>query len=376
MDFTQKRQDKTDEIMKTEILKLPQAGDAAYRRAAELLQAGGLVAFPTETVYGLGGNALDPEASRKIYAAKGRPSDNPLIVHVAELDAVPPLVQEVPEQAKRLMERFWPGPLTIILKASNLVPRETTGGLATVALRMPDHPVALEMIRAAGCPVAAPSANTSGRPSPTRASHVAEDLCGKIDLILDGGEVGIGVESTIVDLTGDIPVILRPGYITKAMLEEVLGTVKIDPAIAKINEGTLLTGDEPPKAPGMKYRHYAPKAPLTLVQGTAEAVFEKLKELAVRSKAEGQRVGIICADDAPLDFFADVVYHVGSRDDRLEQAQKIYDVLRQCDEDGLDVIYADDFGLELDEDLGYAVQNRLMKAAGGRIIREDGEGET
>jgi L-threonylcarbamoyladenylate synthase len=360
-------------MMNTQTLKLPQDGAYAYELAAELLNKGGLVAFPTETVYGLGGNALDPEASKKIYAAKGRPSDNPLIVHVADVADVEPLVEEIPEGAKRLMEAFWPGPLTIILKASSRIPRETTGGLDTVALRMPDHPVALAMIRAAKLPIAAPSANTSGRPSPTKAEHVAQDLDGRIELILDGGEVGIGVESTIVDMTGPIPMILRPGYITKTMLEEVLGEVRIDPAIAKINQGELITGAEPPKAPGMKYRHYAPKAPLTLVQGEEQDVFERLKCLAEKARGEGQRVGVICSDAAQMEPYADVVYHVGNRDDRLELAQRIYDVLRQCDADGLDVIYADDFGLELDEGLGYAVQNRLMKAAGGRILREDGK---
>lgn len=359
--------------MNTQIMKLPQAGAAAYEQAADILKKGGLVAFPTETVYGLGGNALDPEASKRIYAAKGRPSDNPLIVHVADVEAVELLAEEVSERAKRLMEAFWPGPLTVILKAGPVVPRETTGGLSTVALRMPDHPVALELIRAAGLPIAAPSANTSGRPSPTRAEHVAEDLDGRIDMILDGGDVGIGVESTIVDLTGEAPVILRPGYITRSMLEAVLGEVMIDPAIVRINEGQLMKSDEPPKAPGMKYRHYAPKAPLTLVQGTDAAVVEKLKDLAADARAQGLRVGVICSDEAQLEPYADVVYHVGNRASRLELAQNIYDILRRCDADRLDVIYADDFGLEHDTELGYAVQNRLMKAAGGRIIREDGD---
>lgn len=359
--------------MKTQIYKLPEVGVTAYEQAAHILNNGGLVAFPTETVYGLGGNALDPEASRKIYAAKGRPSDNPLIVHVAAPEAVRPLTREIPETAKRLMAEFWPGPLTIILRASGSVPRETTGGLETVALRMPDHPVALSLLRKAGIPIAAPSANTSGRPSPTKARHVAEDLEGRIEMILDGGDVGIGVESTIVDLTGQVPVILRPGYISKAMLENVLGEVRIDPAIARINEGQLTGSDEPPRAPGMKYRHYAPEAPLTLVQGTSEVVEEKLKALAAAARTKGCRVGVICSDTAQMEQYADVVYHVGNRENRLELAQKIYDVLRQCDADHLDVIYADDFGLELDADLGYAVQNRLMKAAGGRILREDGE---
>ncbi len=362
--------------MKTQIIKLSEAGETAYAQAADILKNGGLVAFPTETVYGLGGNALDPEASKKIYGAKGRPSDNPLIVHVADISSVEPLVTELPREAGLLMKAFWPGPLTIILNVSPLVPKETTGGLSTVAIRMPSHPAALALIRAAGLPIAAPSANASGRPSPTRAEHVAEDLSGRIDMILDGGAVGIGVESTIVDLTGEIPLILRPGYITKAMLEQVLGTVKIDPAIARINEGEMISGNEPPKAPGMKYRHYAPRAPLTLVQGTKDAVREKLVSLAKEAREQGLKVGLICEDGTELEDRADAVYYVGNRQNRLELAQRIYDVLRQCDADGLDVIYADDFGLEMDKDLGYAVQNRLMKAAGGRVLRGDGDDGT
>ena len=361
--------------MKTQICVLPDDKAVVYDLAADILQHGGLVAFPTETVYGLGGNALDRDASRKIYAAKGRPSDNPLIVHVSEIDEVIPLVKEVTKSSRRLMEKFWPGPLTIILNASDKVPRETTGGLSTVALRMPDNEVALEMIRRAHVPVAAPSANTSGRPSPTKASHVAEDLDGKIDLIIDGGDVGIGVESTIVDMTGDKPVILRPGFITKAMLEEVLGEVLIDPAIRKINEGQLINSSEPPKAPGMKYRHYAPKAPLTLVQGSRAEVAVKLRELAGEAKKQGLKVGIICEDGECFDGYGDKVYHVGDRDDTLTLSQKIYDVLRQCDQDKLDVIFSDDFGLEHDEELGYAVQNRLMKAAGGHVLSADNQGE-
>lgn len=356
--------------MDTRIIKMPDGGEAVYEEAADIIRRGGLVAFPTETVYGLGGNALDSEAARKIYAAKGRPSDNPLIVHVSDVNMVEGLSAEVPESARKLMDAFWPGPLTIILEASEKVPRQTTGGLKTVALRMPNNPVALELIRRTKLPIAAPSANASGRPSPTKAEHVASDLSGRIDMILDGGDVEIGVESTIVDLTGDIPQILRPGYITKEMIENVIGSVEIDPAIAHINEGQMVMGDEPPKAPGMKYRHYAPKAPLTVVEGDEAKVEESLKALATEAKAKGQRVGIICSDAAKLEAYADVVYHVGSREDREIQARLIYDVLRRCDDDELDVIFADDFGLEDDSGLGYAVQNRLMKAAGGSVIRK------
>lgn len=224
-------------------------------KAGEILKSGGLVAFPTETVYGLGGDALNPEASAKIYAAKGRPSDNPLIVHIADMEALKVLASEVPEKAKLLADRFWPGPLTMIMPKSDAVPYATTGGLDTVAIRMPSHPTAYELIRSSGVYIAAPSANTSGRPSPTTAQHVYEDLNGRIDMIIDSGKVDIGLESTIVDLTGEIPTILRPGYITRAMLEEVVGPVTIDKAILAEHEDPNLR----PKAPGMKYKHYAPE---------------------------------------------------------------------------------------------------------------------
>ena len=222
----------------------------AIKKAGDILKAGGLVAFPTETVYGLGGNALDPQASMKIYAAKGRPSDNPLIVHIAELEQLEKITTEIPEGAKILAEKYWPGPLTMIVWKNEKVPYETTGGMDTVAIRMPNHPVALALIDESGCMIAAPSANTSGKPSPTEAGHVALDLDGKIPMILDGGSVGIGIESTIIDLTEKVPMILRPGYITKEMLEEVLGEeVRIDPGIIAADS------TKKPKAPGMKYKH-------------------------------------------------------------------------------------------------------------------------
>ena len=228
-------------------------------KAAEIWKKGGLVAFPTETVYGLGGNGLDKEASRKIYAAKGRPSDNPLILHIAAKEQVEALVSKVSDAGRLLMESFWPGPLTLIFPKAECVPLETTGGLNTVAIRMPNHPIAQALLKKSGLPIAAPSANVSGRPSPTLADHVIEDMDGRIDMIVDGGEVGIGVESTIVDVTGEIPTILRPGYITEEMLRNVVGEVDVDPAVA----GSV-SAEIKPKAPGMKYRHYAPKAPMGL----------------------------------------------------------------------------------------------------------------
>jgi len=261
--------------MKTKLVKMD-----ALKEAGEIIRAGGLVAFPTETVYGLGADAMNSEAAAKIYAAKGRPSDNPLIVHIADMEQVDQLAENVPEQARKIMEAFWPGPLTVILNKKETVPDGTTGGLKTVAVRMPSHPDARALIRESGRMIAAPSANTSGRPSPTTALHVLEDMDGKIPMILDGGPVGIGIESTIVDMTGEVPMILRPGYITKAMLESVVGTVQVDPAVA----GRQMPKNVVAKAPGMKYRHYAPKGQLTLVEGDAGKVIEKINQLAQEKK--------------------------------------------------------------------------------------------
>lgn len=248
------------------VIKGDNADEEQIRQAGDILKAGGLVAFPTETVYGLGGDALNPDSSKKIYAAKGRPSDNPLIVHICRWEDIYRIAEPVTEEAKRLAEAFWPGPLTMILQKKDTVPKETTGGLDTVAIRFPSHPVARRLIEAAGGFVAAPSANASGRPSPTMAEYVAEDMNGRIDMILDGGAVGIGLESTIVDVSGPEPIILRPGYVTQEMLEKVLGEVELDQTIL---DGTTA---QRPKAPGMKYRHYAPKGELSIVEGSAEAV--------------------------------------------------------------------------------------------------------
>lgn len=242
-------------MMNTKIERVnpEQIDETIMEEAGRLIAEGELVAFPTETVYGLGGDALHPEAARKIYAAKGRPSDNPLIVHIADFSDMERVAREVPEAARKLAGAFWPGPLTMIVWKSDAVPMATTGGMDTVAVRMPNHPVALDLIRKSGCLIAAPSANTSGRPSPTEASHVAEDLSGRIAMILDGGPVGIGIESTIIDLTETKPMVLRPGYITPQMLSEVLGEeVIIDPGIIAADD------TRKPKAPGMKYKHYRP----------------------------------------------------------------------------------------------------------------------
>ncbi len=346
--------------MDTKVVKIDkeQIDDEKLMEAAEILRAGGLVAFPTETVYGLGANALNEEAAKKIYAAKGRPSDNPLIAHISKPEELAPLVKEVPEAGKKLMEAYWPGPLTIILKKKKEVPYETTGGLDTVAIRMPDNPVALAFIREAGVPIAAPSANVSGKPSPTTAEHVKCDLDGRIDIILDGGPVDIGLESTIVDMTGKVPVILRPGYIDTNMLSEVFDKVDRDPALSG-NVGK----DVKPKAPGMKYRHYAPEGELTIISGDADKVSKRINELAVQyDEAE---TGIITTTENRDSYNYGKVICIGSRNDELSIAHGLYGALREMDEYKIKHIYIEGFS---DENLGDAIMNRLMKAAGHKII--------
>ena len=326
--------------------------------AGALLKEGALVAFPTETVYGLGANALDSEAAAKIYAAKGRPSDNPLIVHIADMDALSLIVAEIPEAAKKLAAKFWPGPLTMVMKKSEVVPYGTTGGLDTVAVRMPAHPIALEMIRHGGGYIAAPSANTSGRPSPTLASHVADDMDGIVPLILDGGAVGIGIESTIVDLTDEIPTILRPGFITKEMLQEVVGEVQID-------KGLDADSKTPPKAPGMKYRHYAPKAELMIVEGSSEAVVAKINALVKENEEKGICTGIIGTEETISRYPTGIVKCMGTRSDELSISSHLYGILREFDESDAQVIYSESFE---EGAMGSAIMNRLLKAAGHKII--------
>lgn len=349
-----------EDMMKTILADMRERIDPdLMEQAGQILKKGGLVAFPTETVYGLGGDALNAEASRKIYAAKGRPSDNPLIVHIADMEALAPIVSEVQEAAGKLAEAFWPGPLTMILRKSDLVPPSTTGGLDTVAVRMPNHPVALELIRRGGGYVAAPSANTSGRPSPTRASHVMDDLDGKIDMVLDGGDVKIGVESTIVDLTEDIPMVLRPGYINLEMLRKVLGEVRMDPG---------LHGNDPafhPKAPGMKYRHYAPKADLTIVEGGEGNVKAAISELSAKRVKAGEKVGIIATDEDASFYRYGIVKSAGTRTDEITISAHLYSILREFDDLGVTVIYSEAFDSPL---LGQAIMNRLIKAAGHQVI--------
>ena len=333
--------------------------DEELKEASAVIRSGGLVAFPTETVYGLGGDATNPEASRKIYAVKGRPSDNPLIVHIADFSQLRNIVAEVPQEAEKLAEAFWPGPLTMILRKNDVIPYETTGGLDTVAIRMPSHPVARAFLQDSGCMIAAPSANTSGRPSPTTAQHVWEDLHGKIEILLDGGPVGIGIESTIVDLSEERPMILRPGFITQEMLSAVLGDVGMDPGLASENS------KQPPKAPGMRYRHYAPKADLTLVEGTMEEVISKINALTREAQAMGKSVGVLATEENKDCYVADHVIVIGQRQDEAEIARHLFDVLRQFDDLQVDLIYSESF---VAAGVGQAIMNRLLKAAGHKRI--------
>lgn len=329
-------------------------------QAGEIIRNGGLVAFPTETVYGLGGDGLNPDSSRKIYAAKGRPSDNPLIIHIYRMEDLEILVKEIPESARKLAEAFWPGPLTMILPKADVVPKETTGGLDTVAVRMPSHKVALAFIKAAGGFVAAPSANLSGKPSPTLAKYVLEDMDGRIDMIIDGGDIAIGLESTIVDLTGDVPMILRPGYITLDMLKDVLGEVTMDP--------TLMDGDckERPKAPGMRYRHYAPKGDMLIIEGKPDKVVKEINMLVEESRQKGYKTGVIATAENAEKYRADVVKVVGNRGDDTAIAASLYRILREFDDEEADAIYSESFAAD---GIGQAIMNRLLKAAGHKYIK-------
>ena len=339
--------------MKT-IVFHPETDNTAIQQAAAILRHGGLLGIPTETVYGLGANALDETAVLHIFEAKGRPQDNPLILHVPGADWLELYCHDIPPVAYALAERFWPGPLTMILPRRDIVPLRTTGGLETVGVRCPDHPMTLAIIREAGIPVAAPSGNTSGRPSPTTAQHMLEDMDGKIDGIVDGGPCSVGVESTIIDLTVTPPRLLRPGGLPLEALEEVLGTVTVDKAVRQ-----KLTDGEQAKAPGMKYRHYAPKAPVTVITGTPGA------SAAYIAAHLTKHSGVICFDEyAPL-FEGHTIHRLGPAGDKLAQAQHVFDALRTFDGTDVTEIFAqcpDEGGL------GLAVGNRLKKAAGFHVI--------
>ena len=334
--------------METKIYKVTSAESPLIKEAAELLRKGGIVAIPTETVYGLAGNALDGSVTQKIYKAKGRPSDNPLIVHISEYSQWAPLVKEIPESAKALADKFWPGPLTVILPKSQLIPDEVSGGLDTVAVRMPSNEIARKIISNAGVPLAAPSANTSGKPSPTSAKHVIDDLSGKIDAIVDGGNCDVGVESTVISLAVSPPRLLRPGGITPEMLTEVLGEIEIDDAVYnKLAEGQTAA------SPGMKYKHYSPKAEIVLIKSDLEAFIAYAKKNATESSA------VLCFEGEESSMpIRSVTY--GKKDDALSQAKNIFDALRRLDEIGADRVFA---RYPKNDGVGLAVFNRLIRAA-------------
>ncbi len=348
------------------MIKEDESSEEALREAGKCLREGGLVAFPTETVYGLGGDAMNPSSARKIYEAKGRPSDNPLIVHIYRWEDIYGVASRVPGEARIIADAFWPGPLTMILPRADCVPRETTGGLDTVAVRMPSHPAARKLIEYAGGFVAAPSANASGKPSPTKAQYVLEDMDGRIDMILDGGEVGIGLESTIIDLTVTPPQILRPGYVTREMLTETLGRVEVDATILRSDSG------QAPKAPGMKYRHYAPKGELTIVAGPMDAVVDYINRQAVMQMAKGEKVGVIGTSEALPLYRADLVKSVGSRLDEVGIGKRLYTILREFDDEGATCIYSEAFSTG---GYGQAIMNRLLKAAGHRVVTVGSQGK-
>ncbi|HIP88605.1 MAG TPA: threonylcarbamoyl-AMP synthase [Thermococcus paralvinellae] len=322
--------------------------------AAKFIREGKLVAFPTETVYGLGTDALNEKAVRRIFEAKGRPADNPLIVHIADFEQIYELAREVPREAEILAEHFWPGPLTMVLPKKSNVPRVTTGGIDTVAIRMPAHEIALGLIRASGRPIAAPSANISGKPSPTLAEHVVDDFYGRIECIIDGGEVKIGVESTVLDLTTKPPTLLRPGGLPLEEIEKIIGKVKIHPVI----KGKAV---DVAKAPGMKYKHYAPNAQVIVIEGSHEKVREKIKELLNEYKRKGIKVGVMATGDF---YDADAYINLGNSEEEI--ARNLFRALRELDKSGVDIILAE--GVE-EKGLGLAVMNRLRKAAGYKIVR-------
>ncbi len=356
-------------LMETLILKVDESidGQDAIEKAAKIIRDGGLVAFPTETVYGLGGDAANARSARRIYKAKGRPSDNPLIVHIARVEQLADVAEDIPDVAYELAKAFWPGPLTMIFKKQRSIPRNTTGGLDTVAVRLPDNEVARELILQSGRLIAAPSANVSGRPSPTNAKHVYNDLAGKIDAIIDDGDSVVGLESTILDLTTDIPMILRPGVITRADLEQVIGRVGVDSAIISDDDVSK------PKAPGMKYRHYAPKASLIVVEGDAYRVANYINSQVCDLRSEGQRCGVIVAEENAAMYKADIVKSVGSLEHEEEIAHNLYSILREFDNEDIDRIYSESFN---DDGIGQAIMNRLLKAAGHRKVNANKESIT
>ncbi|MBO0526160.1 threonylcarbamoyl-AMP synthase [Clostridium botulinum] len=351
--------------MKTKVVRLDENNidEHVISKAGNILRQGGLVVFPTETVYGLGANALDKDAVKKIFEAKGRPQDNPLIVHISKVKDIEKLVEEIPPIAQKLMDKFWPGPMTIILKKKDIIPNETSAGLDSIGIRIPSNKIAMELISMAGVPIAAPSANLSGKPSPTDLETCIEDLDGRVNMILGGDNSEVGVESTVIDCTINPPCILRPGGITLEMLKEVDSDIYIDPAIMKKPDKELR-----PKAPGMKYRHYAPKAPLKIIKGDLNKTIEKINEMVQNYIDAEKKVGIIATDETIDNYKKGEVVSIGSRKDLNTIAHNLFYVLRTFDEKNVDLILSEAFE---EKDMGVAIMNRLKKSAGYDIINLD-----
>lgn len=349
-------------VLKTKVALIKDiTKDIKYiEEAAEIIKAGGTVAFPTETVYGLGANALDESAVEKIFIAKGRPQDNPLIVHVCDKD-ISRFVKNIPEVAKQIIEKFWPGPITLILEKKDIIPSVTSAGLNTIGIRMPDNPIALKLIEISQCPIAAPSANISGRPSPTDVERCMEDLDGRVDYILGGSKSDVGLESTILDCTVNPPCILRPGGITLEMLREIDKKIYIDPAIMEKPSESLK-----PKAPGMKYKHYAPNAEVIIIEGNKEKTIEIINEMVQNDIEKGLRVGVMCTDETRDFYKADAVISLGSREKLEDVAHNLFGTLRTLDDMKLDRVFSEGFD---EKNVGIAVMNRLRKAAGFNIIK-------
>lgn len=343
---------------KTLILKIGKGNlKESISKAAHILKQGGTVAFPTETVYGLGADALNPDAVRKIFKAKRRPADNPLIVHIASRDSLDRIAKDIPPMAFKMMDAFWPGPLTLVLRRKNAVPDITTGGLDTVAVRMPDNPVALALIREAGTPLAAPSANTSGRPSPTTAGHVMSDLAGRIDAVINGGVVDVGIESTVLDVTSYVPVVLRPGGVCVDDIKKHVGEVLVGYTDMEIEEGEIV------RSPGMKYTHYSPKTRVILVEGDGRAVAAKMSELVDSYSQKNMHAGLLITEETAVYVHANNMYSLGRRDEPEDAARNLFAGLRYLDGRDIDVSIIIVDGSVKQDGVGAAVFNRLRKAA-------------
>lgn len=354
--------EKDEMDMETKVIRISSSDpeEELIKAAAALIRDGEIVAFPTETVYGLGADGLNEDAVKKIFHAKGRPQDNPLILHVDSIDMLEQLVMDIPPAARLCMEKFWPGPLTILFRRLEIVPDIITAGLETVAIRMPSHPVALRLISLSGAPIAAPSANSSGKPSPTRAEHVLEDMDGKIPLIIDGGETGVGLESTVLDLTGDKPMILRPGGITLEDVRKFLPNAIVDPALSSSDRDMI------PKSPGQKYRHYAPKAQMILVSGESRRVVDEIKRITAEAELKGMKVGIMCCTENKINYYAYRIADMGSLEDKDTIAHNLFHIIRDLDRSKVDLIVCEAVG---EDEIGLAIMNRLLKAAGGKVVK-------